>query len=253
MNEQPGAPPFPGAIGVSQLKVYDWEASDGLRGGTPHVHSVCTEAYVVVKGRGAVHTLTAAGFHETPIGPGSFVWFTPGTIHRLINHDGELELFVLMQNGGLPEAGDMILTFPPAVLADPDAYARALTLPDGALTTLGSDEPARVRRDLAVEGYLGLHGALIAGDDAPLRTFYEQAGALLATRADRFRAVWDAGPNRAAQITRDQIDAIARGNVDHLLDASVNALPPPQDERKMGCCGTLGIFVPAPNHGTGAR
>ncbi len=60
-------------------------------------------------GRGAVQTLTAAGFQETPLSPGALVWFTPGTIHRLVN-DGDLTLHVLMQNCGLPEAGDAVLT-----------------------------------------------------------------------------------------------------------------------------------------------
>ena len=36
-----------------------------------------------------------------------------------------------MQNAGLPEHGDAVLTFPPEILADRDAYARAATLPSG--------------------------------------------------------------------------------------------------------------------------
>ncbi|MCG8589484.1 MAG: cupin, partial [Proteobacteria bacterium] len=51
------APPFPGAVGASHLRVYESEAPDGLCGGTPHVHSVCTEAYFVVAGRGSVQTI----------------------------------------------------------------------------------------------------------------------------------------------------------------------------------------------------
>ena len=43
-------PPFPGGIGVSHLRVYDTAAPDGLAGGTPHLHTVCTEAYAVVAG-----------------------------------------------------------------------------------------------------------------------------------------------------------------------------------------------------------
>ncbi len=44
---------------------------------------------------------------------------------------GDLRITVLMQNGGLPEAGDAVFTFPPEVLADPGAYAAAATLPPG--------------------------------------------------------------------------------------------------------------------------
>ena len=43
-------PPFPGAIAASHLRVYDTAAPDGLAGGTPHLHTACTEAYWVVAG-----------------------------------------------------------------------------------------------------------------------------------------------------------------------------------------------------------
>ena len=105
------APPLPGGVGISRLRVYDWEGPDGLRGGSPHVHLVCSEAYLVLDGAGAVQTIGPAGFNETPVERGSLLWFTPGLIHRLINH-GDLEIIVLMQIATLPEAGDCILSFP---------------------------------------------------------------------------------------------------------------------------------------------
>ncbi|MDQ3146190.1 MAG: cupin domain-containing protein, partial [Actinomycetota bacterium] len=135
-------PPFPGAVGLSHLRVYDSVAPDGLAGGTPHLHTVCTEAYAVVAGAGAVHTLTTRGFREVPLEPGAVVWFTPGTIHRLVNGGG-LEILVLMQNAGLPEAGDMVITFAPEVMADPGRYAEAAGLPEGERTTAGSGASAR--------------------------------------------------------------------------------------------------------------
>ena len=67
------------------------------------------------------------------------MWFEPGTIHRLVNGGG-LELVVLMQNSGLPEAGDAVFTFPPAILDDPDAYARR-----GGSARGGGAGPARPR------------------------------------------------------------------------------------------------------------
>ena len=111
--------PLPGGVGVSGLTVYDWEAADGLCGGTPHMHLACSEAYIVIEGTGSVQTLTTSGYADTPLRPGDVVWFTPGTIHRLVNSGG-LRLVVLMQNSGLPEAGDAVFTFPAPVLADPD-------------------------------------------------------------------------------------------------------------------------------------
>lgn len=88
-----------------------------MRGGSPHLHLVCTEAYVVTGGRGAVQTLSPDGYRDIPLEPGSVAWFTPGTVHRMVQ-GGALRVTVLMQNGGLPEAGDAVFTFPPEVLAD---------------------------------------------------------------------------------------------------------------------------------------
>jgi mannose-6-phosphate isomerase-like protein (cupin superfamily) len=222
-------PAFPGAVGVTHLRVYDTEAPDGLRGGTPHVHSTCTEAYAVAAGRGLVQTMTADGCAETPLEPGSFVWFTPGTIHRLVNTSGDLEIFVIMANAGLPEAGDMVLAFPPDVLGDPARYAEAMALPeDGA------------RRDLAVEGF----AAIRAGGTEALAGFHRAAAALLAPRTADWRAVWETGPKRESERVAAQLDAVAAGDPGAMAEATVRSLPPVTAGRAMGCCGTLGKYLP---------
>lgn len=233
-------PPFPGAVGVSHLRVYDWEAPDGLRGGTPHVHSVCTEAYAVAAGSGAVHALTSEGFREIPLEPGTFVWFTPGTIHRLVNH-GDLEIFVVMQNAGLPEAGDMVITFPDDVLADPAAYAAAASLPEEERTTAGSGEAARRRRDHAIEGFARIREE----GDQGLQRFHERVARLMAPRAASWFSMWERGPLSAVERTGEQLARLVeRGDAPHLAEASVHRLPPAGDERRMGCCGTLGVYLP---------
>jgi hypothetical protein len=215
-----------------------------LRGGTPHIHTVCSEAYAVVQGRGAVQTLTMRGFTETPIEAGSFVWFTPGTVHRLINRSGDLEILVIMQNAGLPEAGDMVITMPEPVLDDPPGYAALAVLPDDETTTRGTGGAARLRRDLGVEGFVVLRDALERGDAEPLARFYAQAAALVQPKAGEWQERWRASALHAATATGEQIAAVGAGHVDHLLDASVHHLPPPAGERRMGCCGTLGTYVP---------
>lgn len=102
--------PLPGGVGLSHISAYEWEAADGVCGGSPHLHLACTEAYVVTAGRGAVQTLTVEdGYTETPLEPGAVVWFTPGTVHRMVQGGG-LKVTVLMQNSGLPEAGDAVFT-----------------------------------------------------------------------------------------------------------------------------------------------
>lgn len=236
----PGTPPFPGGVAVSHLRVYESTSVDGLAGGTPHCHTACTEAYAVVSGAGRVVTFGGDGYAETPLEPGSFAWFTPGTIHRLVNDD-HLEILVIMANAGLPEAGDMVITFPDEVLAVPEQYRAAATLPAGAATTAGDDAAVRTRKDLAVEGFR----SLIAGGPDALRQFHARAAALVAPSVPAWRDIWARGPMAAAQATGLQLDALAHGDGAHLAASSVHALPPPGAERRYGCCGALGVIQPS--------
>src|SRR6202034_3611719 len=182
---------FPGATGVTVLDVYDWPAPDGLPGGSAHVHLASTEGYVVLSGAGRLQTLGERGYAETPLRPGECLWFTPGTIHRLVN-DGGLRLLVVMQNAGLPEHGDAVLTFPPPVLADPAAYAQAAALPaDGTAEVLA--DAARRRRDAALDGYLVLRDRVAQDGPGALEEFYGAAVRLVAGRVPQWRERWQAG------------------------------------------------------------
>ena len=239
----PDRPAFPGAIAASHLRVYDTAAPDGLAGGTPHLHTACTEAYWVVAGTGAVQTLTTRGYTEVALEPGAFVWFTPGTIHRLINAGG-LEILVLMQNSGLPEAGDMVITFPREILATAESYAAAAVLPEGDRTSFGTGDAARARRDLAVPTFNGLRQATESDDPAPLRAFHEAAARLVQPHVADWTKRWHDGPLKEVERTGDLLRALAEADADHLAEASVHRLPPPPAERRMGCCGTLGTFLP---------
>ncbi|MFE0172111.1 cupin domain-containing protein [Streptomyces sp. NPDC059002] len=230
---------LPGGIGVSRLRVYDWPAADGLRGGTPHLHLTCSEGYAVNDGRGAVQTLTASGFRQTPLSPGALVWFTPGTIHRLVN-EGELTITVLMQNCGLPEAGDAVLTLPPQLLADPDTYRAAVTLPaDGTEEELAA--AALRRRDLAVEGFTALREATGAGDPEPLAAFHRAAVALVRPLAAEWRDRWRAGASAAAEATGAQLDRLEAGDAGHLARAAVRSEQPAARGR-FGMCGRLDVY-----------
>ncbi|MEU9342547.1 cupin [Streptomyces sp. NPDC048278] len=215
--------PLPGAVGLSHLSAYDWEAADGVCGGSPHLHLVCTEAYVVTGGRGAVQTLGPAGYREIPLEPGSVAWFTPGTVHRMVQ-GGDLRITVLMQNGGLPEAGDAVFTFPPEVLADPERYSAAAALPPG--TGAETERAARRRRDLAVEGYLTLRETLVAGDGGPYAEFQRSAARLVRDRVPRWRELWRAGALAAAERTGAQLDALQAGEPSYLGEAGAYETAP---------------------------
>ncbi|MFD0313305.1 cupin [Streptomyces flavalbus] len=225
--------PLPGAVGLSHLSAYDWEAADGVRGGTPHLHLVCAEAYVVTGGRGAVQTLSPDGYRDILLEPGAVAWFTPGTVHRMVQ-GGDLRITVLMQNSGLPEAGDAVFTFPPELLADPDAYAAAATLPPG--TGPRTEAAARRRRDLAVEGYLPLREALVAGDAGPYREFQRAAAQLVRARVPDWRELWRAGALAAAERTGAQLAALADGDAAYLDEATAYASGPTR-RGGYGMCG----------------
>jgi len=139
---------------------------------------------------------------------------------------------VIMANAGLPEAGDMVLTFPPEVLDDPGAYRRAAASPL-------DDDGVRVRRDLAVDGFL----ALRSGGQAALDEFHRRAAALLAPLAADWREVWERGPKAEIERTGEQLARVAAGERGAMAEAAVESLPPAED-RVYGCCGTLGKYLP---------
>ncbi|MFF2506407.1 cupin [Streptomyces sp. NPDC058067] len=225
--------PLPGAVGLSHLNAYEWEAADGVCGGSPHLHLVCTEAYVVTGGHGAVQTLGPGGYREIPLEPGSLAWFTPGTVHRMVR-GGDLRITVLMQNSGLPEAGDAVFTFPPEVLADPDRYAATATLPTR--TGPRAEAAARKRRDLAVEGYLPLRAALLAGDEAPYLAFQRAAARLVRDKVPGWRELWRAGALAAAERTGAQLTALEAADPTHLAEAGTYATGPTR-RGGYGMCG----------------
>jgi mannose-6-phosphate isomerase-like protein (cupin superfamily) len=232
--------PLPGGVGVSRLCVYDTVAPDGRPGGTPHLHLCCTEAYVVIGGRGAVQTISGAGFAEHALAQGTVLWFTPGTVHRLVNL-GDLEIVVLMANSGLPEAGDAVLTFPAEVLADPDRYAEAAALPDDGAP--GADAGAAyARRDLAIEGFEQLRAAVERDGPRAMAAFHSVAAQLKQPQLETWRRRWEDGAFRAAQLTGVHLDALARGDAAHLMDARVHALDGPVERGRLGMCGRLDTY-----------
>jgi mannose-6-phosphate isomerase-like protein (cupin superfamily) len=233
------APSFPGATSVTLLDVYEDVGPDGLRGGSPHMHLASTECYVVIGGRGALHTVDPTGVRETALREGSVVWFTPGTIHRAVNH-GDLKVLVVMGNAGLPEAGDAVMTFPADIVGDSERYAAAATLPQESLEARAA--AASRRRDLAVEGFLVIRDAAAAGDFGPLRAFHAAAAALVQERAASWSDIVERGPVAQAAQSLDITRAIAGGEATHLASATVSLAAEPTGERGFGMCGRLRAY-----------
>lgn len=238
-----GTGQFPGGTAVSRVRIYDWPTVDGLRGGSPHIHLVCTEGYVVTAGTGRLQTLGPDGAVEVPLRVGDVVWFTPGVIHRAVN-DGGLEVLVVMQNAGLPEAGDAVMTMPPAVLADPDRYAAEITLSTPDRMNPDDEHIARRRRDLAVEGFLVLRDRVEADGPDALADFYAAAQRLVEPRLASWQERWNDGPRTAVDQTGRQLHGLRDGDVSHLGHGGVFATPPPRE--RFGMCGRLSTYDPSP-------
>lgn len=242
--------PFPGGTSVSRLSVYDWPTTDGaglVGGGTPHLHTASDEGYVVLSGAGSVQTLGPDGYAEHPLVAGTLLWFQPGVVHRLVN-DGDLEILVVMSNAGLPEAGDAVMTFPADVLADPERYAAAATLPPAATLPASAatgDDPvvaaaARARRDLAVEGFGVLRDRVVAdGPDVPMGELYAAAATLVRSKVPGWQERWDSTVRAATERTADALVALAAGTAPHLGEAATASAQARPGPLRYGMCGRL--------------
>jgi hypothetical protein len=207
------------------------------------MHFACSEAYLVIKGQGFVQTLSSTGFREIPLRAGSMIWFTPGLIHRLVNTDAELEIFAVMENAGLPEHGDSLLTFPFKYLQDEDSYWQSASLESAGLAPANQPEAARKRRDLAVRGFQMLRAEL---EEGSLETFYQQSARLVRSKEPGWRQIWEAGPMKTIQRTRSFLDKLNLGTSDYLHEGRVFEVPvdPEHELRKLGMCGTLRPYFP---------
>ena len=231
---------FPGATGLSEVSIYDWPGADGAAGGSPHMHTASTEAYVVLEGRGRLETLNSAGFTSTPLAPGVVLWFTPGTVHRAINDSGDLKVLVVMQNAGLPEHGDAVMTFPPEHLADADSYRRAaaLDIKDADAGLPAGEEAARRRRDLALQGYLVLKDAVIESGPGALADFHAAAGRLVGPRTSAWAELLAGGAADQAEATRQQLLSLDAAETFYLGQARTT-MGKRENRRVYGMCGRI--------------
>lgn len=233
-------PSLPGGVMLSRIKVYDTESSDGQSGGTPHLHLACSETYVLTAGRGAVELIDPAGFRRVSLERDRLLGFAPGTIHRLVNLDSNLEVLVIMQNAGLPELGDAVMTFPNDTLADATRYREAATA-----NTL---EQARCRRDLGVHGFSSLREAFnrsLKDGRSALDTLYRHALERVNEHLLKWGAVVREGPLREAECSLERIASLRAGRYDAVIDAHAwelfgHSVP------VLGMCGQITRFECAP-------
>jgi mannose-6-phosphate isomerase-like protein (cupin superfamily) len=224
---------MPGSTLMTRLKVYNTPTPDGQRGGTPHMHLLCTEMYIPLAGSGAVEMIDADGFSCVELSPGTALLFSPGTIHRLINFDGDLEILVIMQNSGLPERGDNVVCFSEEWLENDEVYAEAMRV-----TSL---EDAYRRRDRGVHGFLQLKAAFDTGIEtghAAQRHFFD----LAEKRTAQFRPNWEqivqTGALAEAETSLHRLDMLADANIEYLFQAQ-HQLILAKEPAALGFCGHL--------------
>jgi mannose-6-phosphate isomerase-like protein (cupin superfamily) len=223
---------MPGStIGV-KVKVYDTPSPDGQISGTPHVHLLCKEMYFVLQGSGSVEVIDKNGFSTIELVPHSTLIFSPGTIHRLINPNRNLELLVIEQSG-LPEYGDNIVCFRSEWLESDSRFAEAMRVK--------SLEDAYLRRARGVEGFLQLKAAfsesLVVGQEA-LGRFYQ----LGLQRTSHLHLKWKNaiadGALAEAQNALGKLISLDSGDINHLFE-SQQYLIQATEYSKLGCCGHL--------------
>jgi mannose-6-phosphate isomerase-like protein (cupin superfamily) len=225
---------LPGGIGLTHIRVYQETGPDGVPSGGAHVHLACSEIYYVLKGTGTIELLSMEGLETESLEPYKAVFFRPGVFHRVINPNRDLELLAIMQNGGLPERGDFVMSFPPDILANPTAYAQAVRC-----TNM---KEAIQRRDLSLKGYLELKAAFGRSKEegqTALRAFYRQARALIAPKVDGFEWVLKQGAQNEVKDSLDACDFVKAGRTDYLERSRHAALSPLGSPSKPGMCGEL--------------
>ena len=229
---------LPAGVGLAHIKVYADPGPDGVVCGGAHMHTVSSEIYYVLAGSGQLELLSVPGVQTLDLAPGQVVSFRPGVIHRLLNPNRDLQILAIMQNGGLPERGDFVLTFPPEVLNSPTAYSTALQV--------ASHADALRRRDLASQGFTTLKQAMLANPTAGqdlLRQFYRAASKLIAPKVDGFEWVLKSGPQAELKESLDAVDFLRIGRTDYLERARFAPINPSPAPGKPGLVGELRSYA----------
>lgn len=234
---------LPGGILISRVNVYSSMSPDGQRSGTPHIHLACDEMYYGLSGTGFVELISYVGFERRSVTPGDAVCFTPGTIHRAINPNGDLVILVIMQNKGLPERGDVAVCFPHDIVSSEPLYRQAMCFDD--------EGSAQRRRDLGVLGFNRLKQAFdesLGTGRRLLDEFYQFAIQRTRDQYSAWRRVIEQGPHAEVKRSQQILDVLEDKSIESLrLGRAFAANAAPQTT--LGYCGHIHSYHP----GEGSR
>jgi hypothetical protein len=134
-----------------------------------------------------------------------------------------------------------VMTFPPEHLADPATYRAAAQLAERA-TEAERQVDADRRRDLAVQGFLDLRGAMERGDAAALESLYAAAARLVQPLVSEWQPIWEGSVGAQAERTRATLSALEAGDWSGLLGSGVFEADATPGERRFGMCGRLSTY-----------
>jgi hypothetical protein len=166
----------------------------------------------------------------------------------LINPDGNLEILAIMQNSGLPERGDNVVTFPEEWLANDEAFAGAMTVK--------SIEEAFRRRNRGVAGFLQIKAAFESSKEAgqaALDRFYQLAEERTAPYRAKWREIVASGAVLEAHHSLTQLDLLEAHDIRYLHNSQYSVINANEGET-LGFCGHLNrYFDPVTLHMEGIR
>jgi hypothetical protein len=122
-----------------------------------------------------------------------------------------MELLVIMQNSGLPERGDNVVTFPPEMLGDDQKFADAYR-----------------RRDLGAEGFVQIKAAFPqspAPGRAALDKFYKLAAARTRPLRNHGKIIVEHGAQAEVQISLQHLSDLAKNNIAYLHASQHHLIP----------------------------
>ena len=160
-------------------------------------------------------------------------------------NDGDLEIIIVMQNGGLPEAGDCVLSLPHSYLKDSTSIGRWQTC---LLRTRVANRSRRTRSAERICRWpvLSNYGPRVEQEGPQaLDEFYRSAAALTHDQLEEWRELWHNGAERAVATTGDQLRALESVELAHLQDGALREANPRPGSPRPGMCGRITNFDPA--------
>jgi hypothetical protein len=154
-----------------------------------------------------------------------------------------------MQNSGLPEAGDCVLSLPEEYLDSSTRYREIANLPPSDAGHDRIETHAKQRKDLSVKGFVELRSRVEEEGPQALDAFYRAAAALCEDQTAEWRELWHLGAEQASATTGAQILALDDRDLSYLDSGVLQVANLRVGSPRPGMCGRITNFDPEPSAG----